>query len=281
MSQKIFTITINFNGKQNTINCLKSLNKIKLPKNISHQVILIDNASHGDDVQVIKKEFPNLQMINNQENTGFAQGNNLGIRSALKQGADFVIILNNDTEVDPDFINHFLGAVKRHPLGGIFSPKILFAPGKEFHKSRYQKSDIGKVIWSAGGKIDWSNMFGVNIGLDEVDQGQFDQEKLIEMASGCCMLLTRTALDQLQGFDERYFMYYEDVDLCLRAQKAGLEIWYTPQSKILHVSSASVVIGSVLSDYFVARNRMLAGLHYAPIRTKLALIKESIRLFFY
>lgn len=75
-------------------------------------------------------------------------------------------------------------------------------------------------------------------------------------------------------------MYYEDVDLCLRAQKAGLEIWYVPQAKIWHVSSASAVIGSNLADYFVARNRMLVGLQYAPFRTKLALIKQSFRLLF-
>lgn len=200
MERKIDTIIINYNGIQDTINCLKSLQKVKLPKNFQHQIIVIDNASQGDDDQVIRNKFPRVQVIANAENTGFAQGNNIGIQVAIEHGADYVLILNNDTQVDPDFIKQLLKAVNRHPQGGIFSPKIYFAPGKEFHKDRYKKTDVGKVIWAAGGKFDWKNMFGVNIGLDEVDQGQFDQEKRIEMASGCCMLLTRPALEKSKGF---------------------------------------------------------------------------------
>ncbi len=278
MPQKLFVITLNYNGKNDTLNCLKSLTKSKLTKNISLHIIVVDNASHDDSISTIKKQFPQVIIHSSPINTGFAQGNNLGINLAREQNADFIVLLNNDTQVAPDALQELVKATQRHAQGGIFSPKIYFAPGREFHKQRYKKSEIGKVIWSAGGKIDWQNMFGVNIGMDEVDGKQFSQEKPVDSASGCCLLLTKEAISKLKGFDQRYYMYYEDVDLCLRAQKTGLEIWYIPQAKIWHVSAGSTSVGSPSHDYFIARNRMLAGLQYAPLRTKLALIKESLRL---
>jgi len=278
--KKIFVVILNFNGKEDTLQCLRFLEKANVPKGFVLKILVIDNASVDDSVRLIRKSFPKVLVHESLVNTGFAKGNNIGIEIAMKKKADYVVLLNNDTEIDFNFFIELLKGVDRHPAGGVFIPKIYFAKGKEFHKDRYKKSDEGKVIWAAGGEIDWDNMFGVNIGMNDVDHGQFDEERQIELASGCCMLLTRKTLEELKGFDERYFMYYEDVDLCLRVRNAGFEIWYIPKSQIWHVSAGSSAIGSVLQDYFIARNRMLIGLKYAPWRTRLALVKESVKLLF-
>jgi len=140
---------------------------------------------------------------------------------------------------------------------------------------------LGKVFWYAGGVIDWANVKSVHRGVDEVDHGQYDENKEIEFATGCCMMIKREVLEKVGLFDKRYFLYYEDADLSVRIKKAGFSIYYAPKAFLYHLnasSSGGAGRGNELQDYFLTRNQMFFGMKYAPIRSKIALIRQSLRL---
>lgn len=282
---KVFIVILNFNGWKNTVECLKSLERIDVPKDVTIETLVVDNASKDDSVAKIKKEFPKVAMIENQTNLGFTGGNNEGMRFAIKSGADFIMLLNNDTIVDSGLIENLLESFE-HDTVGAAVPKIYFEKGYEFHKSRYKDSEKGKVIWYAGGKMDWDNLIGGNIGVDEVDKGQFDIRMEVELATGCCIMLRsdvltrpeRSRRENIGMFDDRYFLYYEDADLSERIKRAGYKIIYTPAAIVWHKNAESSGVGSDLHDYYISRNRLLFGMTYAPIRTKLALLRESLGL---
>lgn len=275
---KIFIIILNFNGWQNTIECLSSIKKLDTQKNINVEPLVVDNASSDDSVKKIKEEFPKVTIIENRTNLGFTGGCNEGARYALKNSADFVMLLNNDTIAHPDLVKNLLGSFDHDSVGGVV-PKIYFAAGFEFHKDRYKSSDKGRVIWYAGGKMDLKNLIGVNIGVDEVDQGQFEVRMETELATGCCFMIRSDVLENVGLFDDRYFLYYEDADLSARIKKTGFKIIYEPKAVVWHKNAeSSGGSGSDLQDYYITRNRLLFGMTYAPARTKIALLRESLNL---
>ena len=181
--------------------------------------------------------------------------------------------------VDKNTLNGLLDAAKDDPDAAIISPKIYFAKGFEFHKNRYKKNELGKVIWYAGGIIDWNDIYGNNNGVDEVDNGQFNKTTDTDFATGACMLLNCVAIRKVGMFDEKYFMYFEDVDLSQRMKKHGWKVLFTSQAKLWHKVAQSSGVGSELNDYFITRNRLLFAFRYASIRTKFAIFRESLRLF--
>ena len=274
---------LNFNGKKNTLECLESLKNVKRD-NFKLTIVVVDNASTDASPSVIsnlKSQISNLKFIKNANNLGFAGGNNVAIKYALENGANYVLILNNDTYVDKNFLEELLKASEKDEKIGILVPKIYFAPGFEFHKDRYRKNELGKVFWYAGGKMDWANVIGHHRGVDEVDRGQFDKTEETELATGCCMLIKREVIDRVGMFDDKYFLYYEDADLCVRAKKNGFKIMFVPKSIIWHKNAGSAGgSGSVLQDYYITRNRLLFGFRYAPIRSKFALFRESLGILF-
>lgn len=274
---KIFINILNWNRKEETLECLKSLEKLKINKNIDLNILVIDNGSTDGSLRALK----NYSVLKNKKNLGFAEGNNKGMKYALKQGADYIILLNNDAYVDKNLLIEMLKVFedKNRKKVGAVSPLIYFAKGFEFHKDRYKKADLGKVIWSAGGSIDWDNVFGVNAHVNEVDTGKLKKRE-IEFATGACVMYSREALKKAGFFNDKYFMYYEDVDLSVRLRKKGFKIIFTPYAKLWHKVAQSSGIGSGLNDYFIARNRMLFGMKYARLRTKFALIREAFKLFF-
>ena len=274
---KIFVVVLNFNGWQNTIECLKSIQKLTLPRNISIEPLVIDNASSNDSIKKIKEEFPKVIVIENQTNLGFSGGSNEGMTYALKNGADFVMLLNNDTIIHPGLAENLLKPFEHDTVAAVV-PKIYFEKGFEFHKNRYKDSEKGKVIWYAGGKIDWNNLLGKNIGVDEVDRGQFDIRMETEVATGCCVMIRADLLQKIGLFDDRYFLYYEDADFSQRIRSAGFKIIYEPKAIVWHKNAESSGVGSDLHDYYISRNRLLFGMSYAQIRTKLALVRESLNL---
>lgn len=312
---KVSIIIVNFNLKDVILSCLRSAKNLK-HADLSLEIVVVDNNSTDGSSEAIKQTFPEITYIQNQENLGFSGGNNIGMKYAYKNGADFVVILNPDVVVDPNLIHElyrgftstpssFWGAkderlpnpslgTKRfwasqndgqgthaHRGVGITAPKVYFASGYEFHKDRYTADDLGKVIWYAGGIMDWNNVLGSHRGVDEVDHGQYDEPSTTDFASGNCMMIKRDVLDKVGYFDERYFLYYEDADYCQRVKKAGFAIQYVPRAILWHKNAqASGGSGNPLQDYFITRNRLLFGYTYAPLRTKFALFRESIRNFF-
>ncbi len=275
---KVFIVILNWNKPGLTIDCLNSVKKLKTT-GYELKVVVVDNGSIDDSVEKLKR-VKGIKLIENNQNLGFAQGNNEGMKYALDNGADWVVVLNNDTLVDEDLIVEFLKASKNQQKVVILNPKIYFAKGFEFHKKRYKKSESGKVIWSAGGKIDWNNVYGSNRGVDEVDKGQYDKVTEIDFAVGTCLFCSSEALKEVGLFDERYFAYFEDTDLSMRMKKGGWKVLYAPQAVVWHKVAQSSAIGSGLNDYYTTRNRMIFGLRYAPVRSKLALLRESLRLLF-
>jgi GT2 family glycosyltransferase len=279
-SPKVSAVIINWNRKEDTLECLSALAKSN-PKGVEGQIIVVDNASTDGSAEAIKafstKNF-DLKLIRNSTNLGFARPNNQGIKAALAWGADYVLCVNNDLVVSPDMIGSLLSIAKEFPRAGAISPKIYFAPGFEFHKGKYKKNELGRVIWYAGGDIDWDNVLGSNHGVDDVDMGQYERTVETDFATGACVLLRTQALKEVGYFDEKFFMYLEDGDLSVRLKKAGWAVLYTPEASCWHKVAQSSGIGSELNDYFISRNRLYFGLKYANFRTKIALIKESLRL---
>lgn len=273
--KKIGIVTVNYNSERETLDLLKSLERIDR-KNLEIKIFVVDNASK----KAFKINRENVEVMRSEANTGFAGGYNIGIGKALAAGSDYVLIINNDTKVYADMILRLLKCAEVNSEAGAVVPKIYFAKGHEYHKLRYKADELGKVIWYAGGYTDWKNVKSIHRGVDEVDRGQYDKEESVEFATGCCILFKKEVLEKAGLFDERYFLYYEDADLSERIKKAGYKIYYAPQACLIHVNAASSGgPGNTLHDYFLTRNQMLFGMTYAPLRTKIALIRQGIRLF--
>lgn len=275
-ASKVSVVILNWNGYKDTIVCLDSISKLT-PGNFELKTLVVDNASTDNSLTEIREKFPKIKIIKNKQNLGFAEGNNVGIRHAMKEGADYVLILNNDTILDKNLLNEFVNAIEKHPKAGALTAKIYFAKGYEFHKSRYKDSDLGKVIWSAGGRIDWKNVYGTNFGVDEVDKGQFSNLKNTDFATGACSMFNIKALTEVGLFDQKYYLYLEDMDLSYRLKLHGWEILFVPKAILWHKVSQSSSIGSQLNDYFITRNRLIFGMKYAGKRAKAALVKESLK----
>lgn len=282
--KKISVIITNWNRKEDTLATLQSLSECLL-NNFSLEIVVVDNGSQDGSPDAVEKFSRSaskngfsIRQIINKENLGFCKGNNMGIKDALKEGADYIVLLNNDTIVDKNIFRNFVLIANQNKNIGAISPKIYFALGFEFHKERYKKSELGRVIWAAGGDVDWKNVYGTNHGVDEVDNGQFDKEREIVFGTGACIFIPADVIKRVGMLDEKLFAYFEDADLCMRIKKAGWEVIYAPRPHLWHKVSQTSGIGSDLNDYFITRNRMLFGLKYAPWRAKFALIRESIRL---
>lgn len=277
--KKIAIIVLNYNGDRDTILCLQSLRKCVTPPGFSTDIIVIDNNSRTDFFGENKKELQNSTLIRNEKNLGYAGGNNKGIQYALKENFYYILIINNDTEVDKNFLVHMVSVIESNKQIGIVVPKIYFAEGFEYYKERYKKEELGKIIWYAGGIMDWNNVIGHHRGVDEVDSGQYDQLVDTELATGNCMFVRREVFEKVGLFDEKYFLYYEDADFSMRVKFAGYKIAFQPEATLWHKNAVSAGgSGSKLQDYYISRNRMLFGMMHAPFRSKIALIRESIRL---
>lgn len=275
--KKTAIIIVNYNGEKDTNELLDSLEKIKTDGN-SLEIYIIDNAS-TKNIDYSERTFT-CHYQKNSKNLGFASANNQGIKLALKNGADFICLLNNDTIVDPNFLQNSIPSFEDGKIG-IASPKIYFYPGREFHKERYKDEDKGKVIWYAGGLIDWENIYCSHRGVDEVDSGQYDQESETDFATGCCMFIKKDVIEKIGFLDEEYFAYFEDVDFCQRAKKAGYKIMYEPYSVIWHKNaSSSGGSGSRLQFFLQERNRLLFGFKYAKMKVKFHLLAKFFTFLF-
>lgn len=216
-------ILVNWNGFDFTQACLNSLRKIDFP---DFKIILVDNASQNQEGKNLKKSFPEIELIENAKNLGFSGGNNSGIRYALEQGFSHIMLLNNDTEVEPDFLGEMMRKFHQNPSLGVVQPLILFL-------------NDPKKIWSAGGK--WVPSFGGAITLGDrepVADYRFKKTDL-DWATGCCMLISREAILKTGLLNEQYFAYFEDVEWSLRFKKAGFEIALAEKAVIYHEAGAS------------------------------------------
>lgn len=216
-------ILVNWNGLEFTLACLASLRKVDYP---TFKVILVDNASSNEEGLRIKKAFPEIHLIQNQENLGFTGGNNVGIRYALEQGFSHVLLLNNDTEVKPDFLGEMLLQFSQQPHLGVVQPLILF-----LHNP--------KIIWSAGGKFLPFSGRAITLGDQDVLADYSTNKQELDWATGCCFLIKREALLHCGLLNDSYFTYFEDVEWSLRIRKSGFGIGLAEKAIVYHEAGAA------------------------------------------
>jgi GT2 family glycosyltransferase len=211
---------------------------------------------------VVAQRFPDVEIIVNDKNLGFAAGCNVGMRYALNQGADYVFLLNNDTLIDPAALGHLVELAVDDV--GMVAPKIYYA-------------DEPTRIWSIGGTRHPLTTEKTGDARNELDTGQWEEVLERDYLPACALLVSRRLLDEVGLFDERFFMYYEDADLALRARRAGFRLLLAPQAKVWHkVSISSGGSDSPNERYWMARSSVrfyrqhVRGLHWLivlPYRT--------------
>lgn len=285
---KVSIVIVHYNTTKYTKACLESLEHADF-RSHQVQVIVVDNAS--DEVFSASSSL-DLRVLRNDQNEGFSGGNNVGIRYALTTNkAEYVLLLNSDTTVSPNFLTQLLDCAASRKKIGAICPKIYFEAGSEFFGKQYSSDERGKVIWFAGGSIDWQNMIAFHRGVDEVDRGQFEFSQIkrdmkqiplvdyqtMEFATGCCVLIPASVLLEVGMFDESFFLYWEDTDLSMRIRMAGYNLYFCPNSVIWHKNAGSTGgSGSRAQISYQERNRLKFAMRYAPIRTQLALCKKNL-----
>lgn len=259
---KVGIIISNYNGWQDTLVCLESLQRQTFT---DFEIILIDDASPNDSVAQLQDKLPpNTVFLPQQRNVGFAAANNIGIRRALADGCDFALLLNNDTAARPDFLEKLLAET---PAGAVSCPKMLFM-------------DPPDDIWFAGGALDPKTGRVKHLGGHEKDGPRFAEKKQVSFITFCCVLLPRAVIEQVGYLDETLFMYCEDVDYCLRLTRAGVPLWFLPDAVIHHKAGGSA--GGMLSVYYITRNTLYLtckgrSTAYARLKTILPLLTGAAR----
>ena len=214
---------LNWNGRDLTLDCLSSLEKITYP---NVKVYVIDNGSSDNSVTAIRNQFSDYEIIELPENYGFSRGNNAGFE-LVKQKADYTIFLNNDTIVDPNFVEPLINAMESNSTVKQSTPKIFYADNLD-------------SIWFGGGKVNlWAGWIR-HLGIRQKDSMQFSFNRNVDYATGCCVCMRTVDFESIGMFDESFFMYGEDVDLSLRFRKQGGQILFVPESKIWHKVSSSI-----------------------------------------
>lgn len=247
---RVSTIILNWNGVEDTIECLESLRKITYP---NYQVIVVDNGSKSNDIKVLEKKFGDyIHLIQNDRNYGFAKGNNIGIRYALHAfHPDYVLLLNNDIVVAPEFLSEMVKVAEADPAIGVTGAKIYYYDDPARLQFVWGKTDLwrGQSVWTP-------REVGERIKRIEVDKGQYDSIREVDcVTTGCCFLAKRSVLADIGSLDESYFCYWEDTDYCIRAKKAGYKVIHVPKSKVWHKRTQSANKVSGFTRYYLTRNR--------------------------
>ncbi|MGE5303976.1 MAG: glycosyltransferase family 2 protein, partial [Alphaproteobacteria bacterium] len=230
---------LTFNARELALQCLQSVSRVTTP-NLT--VVVVDNASSDGTYEALVEANFNIRLICNQENLGFAGGNNVGIRMALREGADYVVLLNQDTVVDPAFIDELVAQAEADRRAGFVCSKIYFL-------------DQPNILWFAGATFNTMTGRNRHIGHGQLDTGQYDHVREIARPCGCSLLITRELLDQVGVMEEKYFLYCEEIDWMLRARKKGFVAVMAPKSKVWHKVSPGMGgerSGNII--YYVTRN---------------------------
>jgi len=258
-----FIIVLTWNGWEDTKRCLESLLPVCDDRT---RVLVVDNGSGDGTQENVRRFFPRFELIENGVNMGFPAGNNVGIRRALAAGAEYVILLNNDTVVDPRFAFELVDAAQRNPSAGLVNSLIYFFNPRD-------------VIWFAGGDISTRTGRSRHEGYLQMDQGQFSGDRLIGRPCACALLATRRFLETVGLMREDLFLYGEEIDWMLRARKLGFQCILAPRSKVWHKVSSSTGGSTQPAFLYYATRNMLAVLqHQAPKGRILGRVREWIVL---
>ncbi len=235
--KKVSIIIVNWNGLSHLKKCLPTLKKVTY-KNL--EIILVDNASKDDSVAYVTKNFPNIKIIKCKKNLGFAGGNNAGLPAVT---GDYVLLLNNDTVVTKDFVTELVAAVEEDDEIGIVQSKIL-------------SMDYPNKLDSVGAFLTYTG-FLYHYGYFQIDKRKYDKTKYLYTAKGACMLVRADLITRLGLFDDDFFAYFEETDLCNRVWMAGYTIVYAPKSVIYHkVGGTSNGMENAFIQFHSFKNRI-------------------------
>lgn len=264
----ISIITLNWNGKQFLDKLLPLLESQTYPRDL-YEIIVLDNDSTKDDsVSYVKQNFPNIVLIENNQNDGFARGCNLAMAKAK---GDYFMLINNDTMPSKDWLEKIVDCAKDEEHVGAVVSKVLFA----------NRGKGGTIINNAGSILHPNKPWPVEeIGANKEDGPEYSKRREITALCGTSLLLSREMLNDIGLFDESFFMYFEDADLSWRGQKAGWKFYYSPDSVVLHEHSGSSKEHSDFWTFYVTRNRLLIMWKHASlvlaIRVYLTFLKEFL-----
>ena len=241
---KVSAIILNWNGLEDTTECLQSLEKITYP---NYEVIVVDNGSEGNDVQVLAAKFgDNIQIIQNDENLGCAKGFNTGIRYVMANSqADYILIMNNDVVVAPDFLDELVRVAESDDKIGMVGPKIYY----------YDYEGRKDVIWFAGGEIRWwSANINRSIGGNDDDLPKYQAVRNVDWLTGAVMMFKSSLIEKIGLWNPSYSFGCVDTDYCLRARKHDFRIVYVPTAKVWHKVGVSAKKANISaadpSDYY-------------------------------
>jgi GT2 family glycosyltransferase len=249
----IVSIILNTNKKSDTLACLDSLLNNTYP---NQKAIVLDNHSTDGSIAAIRTAYPDVHIIELKKNLGYAGNNNVGIEAALRLGADWVFVLNEDIIMHPECLQHLIEVGEQNSQIGVVGPLV-------YHY------DEPQVIQSAGGMLGrhWQSM---HLGKDELDQGQYNKPHVVEWISGCAILVKRAAIEQSGMLDPNYFIYWEETEWCIRISHAGWRIVHVPQAKIWHKGVQRDYQPKPSFTYYGTRNNLLTlAKHKAPISVRI------------
>jgi GT2 family glycosyltransferase/glycosyltransferase involved in cell wall biosynthesis len=234
----VSVVIVNYKGADDTIACLEGFRGLDWPQE-SLEIVVVDNASGGDDVARIRAAAPGVTVIASKRNLGFAGGCNLGAR---KSSGTHLAFVNNDARPDPQFLRAAVGALEAQPLIGAVAAKVLDWEGE-------------RVDFVASGLSWYGQGFKLHVGAE--DDGSFDDERDVLFGTGSALVVRRSAFDIIDGFDERYFMFFEDVDLGWRLWLAGYSVRYVPSALVFHRHHASMSkLGTWREQFLLERNAL-------------------------
>ncbi len=233
-------ISINYNQSAVTLEFLESLSHLSYP---NYEVIIIDNASPSDNPDIIKEKYPNIILIKSEQNLGFAGGNNIGI---INSKGKYLLFINNDTEVEPDFLEPMVKAFEQDDELGMASPKIIF------HHSKDQKI----MQYAGGSEIDYTKGTGRFYGYGEVDKGQY-KTSYTNLIHGAAVMVPRKLMKTVGVWPDVFFLYYEEIDWSEHFKRSGYKLKYIAESTIYHKESISIGKATPLRVFYMNRNRQL------------------------
>jgi len=220
-NSKVSIIILTWNGIKHVANCLESVFKSNY---LNYEVIVVDNGSKDGTPEMISQRFPQVRLILNKKNLGFTGGNNQGVEQAK---GDIFFLLNDDTEIHPDLIKTLVEGLESSSDIGVIGPKIYYMNEPD-------------RIWFAGGKIDWIKSDSYHLGKNLTDKDlSNDSKKEVDFITGCALMIKREVVDKVGLFDNRFFTFYEDADLCQKVKKIGYKVIYLPFGGVWHIKSAT------------------------------------------
>lgn len=282
MKTNLGIVIVNWNSGKELELCLESIESAGYSEN----VLVVDNGS--EEKLKVKSKKLKVKVIENGENLGYGGGNNVGIKYLLDKKVKYILILNPDTEIYKDTIPNLIKVMEGDEMIGIVGPKIYSdssTPGESLRDAPFGASLRNTpgvslpLIWSAGGVIDKNRFSAGLIGNGEFDKDLSQRLKSrgyeVDFISGTAMLVRAEVFERIGFLEKSYFMYYEDVEFCLKAKKAGFKVMFVPASKIMHHESSTIGKNSPSQAYYMVRNHLLFAERNAPIAVK---IREFIRL---